>query len=78
MPQYPIHVVPHEPDPPDPQSFVNSVRNLPGVIVLDEHLFDNLEHPDYFFDGLHLNSTGRAKFSEAFAEALKSALSRQN
>jgi hypothetical protein len=76
VPCYPVHVLPPEPNPPDPNSFVNSIRNNPRVIVLDEHLFDDLESPENFFDGEHMNKIGRAKFSVRIAQALENALRR--
>ena len=39
-------------------------RPQPNVIVLDERLFDQLEHPDLFWDGWHLNREGMEQFSQ--------------
>ena len=41
------------------QSFtIPSFRGLPNVIVLEEHLLDEVEKPEYFMDALHLNAEG--------------------
>jgi len=60
--------VPRAPEPPpDPAPKMNSairqVASQPDVIVLDERLFNPLEHPDLFEDGMHLNGAGREQFS---------------
>nr|WP_294567003.1 hypothetical protein [uncultured Rhodopila sp.] len=38
--------------------------------LLPAPLFDNLERPEYFFDELHLNATGRVLFSRSLASAM--------
>jgi hypothetical protein len=70
MPQWPLPL----PDkfPAGPEAFVNVVRTIPGVVVLDEHVFDALERPENFFDGVHLNRTGRREFSIRLAQAVAS------
>jgi len=40
----------------------------PRVFALPEITFRDLERPDVFFDGLHLNRIGRGLFSEKIAE----------
>jgi hypothetical protein len=75
MAQHPIHIALREPAIPDADSAVNCLRRDSRNIVLDEHLFDSLERPDYYFDWLHLNATGRAAFSQKFAEEMRRALS---
>ena len=53
------------PDGP-PLNLHSSVRELaakPDVILDDEHFFDTLEHPELFFDAMHLNGPGSAEFS---------------
>ena len=45
----------------------HSIRDLaakPNTILLDEHLFDPLEKPEYFMDALHLNAEGCRLFTE--------------
>jgi lysophospholipase L1-like esterase len=68
--------VPRAPDsPPDhPPSRDSSIRQLasrPNVIVLDEHLFDTLERPEFFGDPLHLNGEGMVRFSRILATELR-------
>ena len=71
--------VPRAPlSPPDPPSKLNSairqIASQPGVIVLDDHLFNQIEHPHYFWDGWHLNREGMDLFSEILAKAVRQAL----
>jgi hypothetical protein len=72
MPQRPLPVADKFPIGPD--AFINTARKLSGVIVLDEHLFDSLERPENFFDGVHLNSVGRKEFSTELARAVAGVL----
>jgi hypothetical protein len=44
----------------------------PAATALDEHAFDSLERPEYFFDTLHMNSDGRRLFSLQLAPAILS------
>jgi len=53
---------------PDPHSSIRSIAARVNVTVADERLFDDLEHPQYFFDTLHMNGAGRRKFSSRLAE----------
>jgi hypothetical protein len=60
--------VPRAPtSPPDPAPKLNSairqIASQPDVIVLDEHLFDQLEHPGFLWDAWHLNRAGMDAFS---------------
>ncbi len=60
--------VPRAPvSPPDPAPKLNSairqIASEPNVIVLDERLFDQLEHADLFWDGWHMNRPGMEAFS---------------
>src|SRR5436309_12044079 len=43
--------------------FGTIAMNDKSVLMLPEHMFDFLEAPEYYFDGLHLNSKGRQKFT---------------
>ena len=43
---------------------IPSFRGLPNVIVLDEHLLDEVEKPEYFKDALHLNDLGCRRLTE--------------
>jgi hypothetical protein len=47
-----------------PARFLNSVRDNPRVTILPVDTFEDLQHPDIFADGLHLNHVGRQVFSE--------------
>jgi hypothetical protein len=44
-------------------SYMPLLRNSPGVKVMDEDAFYNLEDPQYFFDTLHMNHEGRVRFT---------------
>src|SRR5262249_28525087 len=55
---------------------VRELSAQPGVLLLDERAFDALERPELFFDGLHLNATGRADFSPALARLIVDRLNR--
>lgn len=49
----------------------SSIRELarrPNVLLLPEHAFDSLEHPEFYKDGMHLNREGSARFSAMLAE----------
>jgi hypothetical protein len=48
-----------------------SIRELasrPNVILANEHLFDSLEHPEYFKDAMHMNRDGLDRFSPMLAD----------
>jgi hypothetical protein len=71
--------VPRAPtSPPDPPPKLNSairqIASEPDVIVLDEHLFDQLEHPDFFWDAWHLNGQGMEAFSRLLATEVRRVL----
>ena len=71
--------VPRAPtSPPDPPPKLNSairqIASQPNVIVLDEHLFDQLEHPDFFWDAWHLNRPGMEAFSRLLATEVRRVL----
>jgi hypothetical protein len=71
--------VPRAPtSPPDPapklDSAVRQIASEPDVIVLDEHLFDQLEHPDLFWDAWHLNGAGMEAFSRLLASEVRRVL----
>ena len=48
-------------------SAVRQLATRPDVIMLDEHLFDQLERPEFFADALHLNREGMERFSRILA-----------
>lgn len=50
-----------------PARFVESVRARAGVYVVSPNTFRDLERPELFADGFHLNSSGRSIFSQRLA-----------
>jgi hypothetical protein len=64
--------------PPDyPPKLNGAVRQLaskPDVVVLNEHLFDELERPELFFDPAHMNREGSARFSRILAAEVRKVL----
>jgi len=49
----------------------SSIRELaqrPNVLLVPEHAFDSLEHPEFFKDALHLNREGAERFSAMLAQ----------
>ena len=70
IPQYPLPIRSPLDHGPDAQNFVTWAKQRSGVHVWNEHFFDDLERPDYFFDGTHMNSAGRTQFSIRFAQKM--------
>ncbi len=63
------------PDAPlNPASAVREIASRPDVVVLDQHLFNQLEHPDLFWDGWHLNRSGMEQFSRILAAEVRRVL----
>jgi hypothetical protein len=60
--------------PPKLNSAVRQIATQPNVIVLDERLFNQLEHPDLFWDGYHLNRDGMEQFSRILAAEVRRVL----
>jgi hypothetical protein len=60
--------------PPKPDSAARQIASRPDVIVLDEHVFNQLEHPDLFWDGWHLNRDGMEQFSRILAAEVRRVL----
>jgi hypothetical protein len=56
------------PDLKAPPKFIRSVMNRPRVTVLPAETFRDLETPETFADGLHLNHVGRPLFSVRIGE----------
>jgi len=54
----------------DSDSFVSQASKNSQVTILDEHMFEDLEKPEFFFDVFHMNRTGRVSFSNRLANAL--------
>jgi len=44
------------------------------AILLNEHIFEDMERPPYFWDGVHMNEAGSERFSELLARAVGAAL----
>jgi hypothetical protein len=57
--------------PPNPSSPLRALAAQPGVVLLDEHRFDELERPELFGDPLHLNGEGVLRFSRILAEEVR-------
>jgi len=71
--------VPRAPtSPPDPAPKLNSairgIASEPDVIVLDEHLFDQLEDPVFFWDAWHMNRPGMTGFSRTLGQEVRRVL----
>lgn len=55
---------------PVPDSPLRQAAAAGRVTLLPEHLFDPLESPEFFADGLHLNQRGRRELTRLLAAAL--------
>jgi len=66
LPNAPLPV----PEPTGPPRFLRSVASRPRLNVLPQDTFRDLQHPDLFSDGLHLNQDGRKLFSEKLARMI--------
>jgi hypothetical protein len=64
VPRAPVFLPYHS---PKRDSSIRQLASRPNVIVLDEHLFDELERPEFFIDAIHLNGDGMVKFSRILA-----------
>jgi hypothetical protein len=49
-------------------SSIRELASRPNVILANEHLFDCLEHPEFFKDAMHLNRDGVERFSAMLAD----------
>ena len=58
------------PEPATPARFINSVASRRNITILPADTFKDMERPEVFADGLHLNKTGRQIFSQRIAEKL--------
>jgi hypothetical protein len=63
--------VPPPEHPPKQNSAVRQLASYPNVVVLDEHLFDQLERPELFADPIHLNRDGMERFSRMLATEVR-------
>ena len=59
-----------QPERRSPQTFLNWARTQPNVIVLDQFAFRDLETPETYFDGFHLNRKGRELFTARLTRLL--------
>jgi hypothetical protein len=64
-------VLPPDLPPPSSSSPLRAFASEPGVVLLDEHRFDELERPELFGDPLHLNGEGILRFSRILAEEVR-------
>jgi hypothetical protein len=55
-----------------------AVTTEKSVFSLPEQTFDFLEKPEYYFDGYHLNSKGRQRFTETLVTELVGRLGSAN
>lgn len=55
-------------------SVVREFASRGQAILLDEHTFDELERPEFFFDHMHLNESGCERFSAMLARSVGAAL----
>ncbi len=58
-----------------PAVFLDSALSRPRVSSLPADLFADLERPEFFADGLHLNRDGRPAFTTRIAADVDSILS---
>ncbi len=61
-------------DPPKLNSAVRQMASQPNVVVLDERLFNQLERPELFWDGWHMNRAGMEQFSRILAAEVRRVL----
>ena len=54
----------------DSDSFASQASKNSQVTILDEHLFEDLERPEFFFDVFHMNRKGHVLFSNRLAHTL--------
>ena len=70
MPRAPLPL----PDAKVAARFLDQAMARPNVSALPQDLFHDLERPEMFADGLHLNSRGRAAFSARLGQRLAAEL----
>lgn len=73
VPRWPFDMPVLKPIPNAP-SVLEFIKPSANVVVIDEHEFDDLESPHYFYDVLHVNALARHEFTARFASKLRSAL----
>jgi len=67
----PLQVLPRATPRVPNTKVLDELARRPHVHVLDHDLFAELERPEYFRDGLHQNRTGRGRFTQMLADALR-------
>jgi hypothetical protein len=55
-------------------SSIREFASRPNVILMDEHAFESLEHPELFRDALHLNREGVKRFSYMLEDEINKVL----
>ena len=60
--------------PTKPHSSVRELASHAETTLMDEHLFDSLERPEFFVDELHLNEPGIQQFSATLTRELRRVL----
>ncbi|MFN0101949.1 MAG: hypothetical protein ACKV2U_07650 [Bryobacteraceae bacterium] len=55
-------------------STIRDLASRPGVTLLDEHLLDYLERPEFFMDALHLNAEGCRRLTETLTRRVSEVL----
>jgi hypothetical protein len=58
-------------DSPDEPSTIRNYASRPNVTVLPAQTFQSLESPEDFWDDLHMNATGRTRFSRMLAREVE-------
>jgi len=71
LPRGPV-VRPYVPDAPT--SAVREIAARADAILMDEHLFDELERPEWFKDALHLSNAGAERFTEILVREVRKIL----
>jgi hypothetical protein len=59
--------VPPPSHPPKRDGAIRQLASKLNVIVFDEHLFDELERPELFYDDMHMNREGATRFTRMLA-----------
>ena len=57
--------------PTNPHSSARELAMQPGVTLIDEHMFDDLEKPELFQDQFHLNQAGLDSFSRKLGHEIR-------
>jgi hypothetical protein len=52
-------------------SVIREFASRQDVLLVDEHLFDELERPEFFADAVHMNGPASDRFSTMLAEEVR-------